>query len=54
MQIQILCVSRIKSWYLSEEGIAEFAKRLKPYATVFVTELAEVKILENASPAAGM
>ena len=48
MQIQILCVGRIKDSYLNE-GIAEFAKRLRPYATVFVTELSEVKIPENAS-----
>ncbi|HJK11718.1 MAG TPA: 23S rRNA (pseudouridine(1915)-N(3))-methyltransferase RlmH, partial [Methanocorpusculum sp.] len=48
MQIQILCVGRIKDSYLNE-GIAEFAERLRPYATVFVTELSEVKIPENAS-----
>ena len=51
MQIQILCVGRIKDSYLNE-GIAEFAKRLKPYAAVFVTELSEVKIRENASSSA--
>lgn len=51
MQIQILCVGRIKDSYLNE-GIAEFAKRLRPYATVFVTELSEVKISENASSSA--
>ena len=51
MQIQILCVGRIKASYLNE-GIAEFAKRLRPYATVFVTELSEVKISENASSSA--
>ncbi len=51
MQIQILCVGRIKDSYLNE-GIAEFAKRLRPYATVFVTELSEVKIPENASSSA--
>ena len=51
MQIQILCVGRIKDSYLNE-GIAEFSKRLRPYATVFVTELSEVKIPENASSSA--
>ena len=51
MQIQILCVGRIKDSYLNE-GIAEFAKRLRPYATVYVTELSEVKISENASSSA--
>ncbi|HJK55498.1 MAG TPA: 23S rRNA (pseudouridine(1915)-N(3))-methyltransferase RlmH [Methanocorpusculum sp.] len=44
MQIQILCVGRIKDSYLNE-GIAEFSKRLRPYATVSVTELSEVKSL---------
>ncbi|HJK18394.1 MAG TPA: 23S rRNA (pseudouridine(1915)-N(3))-methyltransferase RlmH [Methanocorpusculum sp.] len=51
MQIQILCVGRIKDSYLNE-GIAEFLKRLRPYATVSVTELSEVKIPENASSSA--
>ncbi|HJK58270.1 MAG TPA: 23S rRNA (pseudouridine(1915)-N(3))-methyltransferase RlmH [Methanocorpusculum sp.] len=51
MQIQILCVGRIKDSYLNE-GIAEFSKRLRPYATVSVTELSEVKIPENASSSA--
>ncbi|MCZ0862900.1 23S rRNA (pseudouridine(1915)-N(3))-methyltransferase RlmH [Methanocorpusculum vombati] len=53
MQIQVLCVGRIKDSYLNE-GIAEFAKRLRPYTTVFVTELAEVKVPESASPSAEM
>lgn len=53
MQIQILCVGRIKDGYLNE-GIAEFSKRLKPYAYIFVTELAEVRVPENASPSAEM
>ncbi|MDR3101714.1 MAG: 23S rRNA (pseudouridine(1915)-N(3))-methyltransferase RlmH [Methanocalculaceae archaeon] len=47
MQIQILCVGRIKDRYLNE-GIAEFAKRLKPHAAVFVTELSEVRLPEDA------
>lgn len=48
MQIQILCVGKIKDAYISS-GIAEFEKRLKPYAKVFVTELSDVRIPENAS-----
>ncbi|MCK9312879.1 MAG: 23S rRNA (pseudouridine(1915)-N(3))-methyltransferase RlmH [Methanocorpusculum sp.] len=48
MQIQILCVGKIKDAYISA-GIAEFEKRLRPYAKVFVTELSDVKIPENAS-----
>lgn len=48
MQIQILCVGKIKDKYISD-GIAEFEKRLSPYAKVLVTELSEVKVPENAS-----
>lgn len=48
MQIQILCIGKIKDAYISA-GIAEFEKRLRPYAKVFITELAEVKVPENAS-----
>ena len=50
MQIQILCVGRIKDSFL-QDGIAEFEKRLRPYARITVTELAEVKIPQGASPA---
>ncbi|MDU9376843.1 Ribosomal RNA large subunit methyltransferase H [Methanocorpusculaceae archaeon Sp1] len=53
MQIQILCVGRIKDAYLNE-GIAEFSKRLKPYASVFVTELSEVKVPDGASKSSEM
>ncbi len=48
MQVQILCIGKIKDAYISA-GIAEFEKRLRPYAKIFITELAEVKIQENAS-----
>ena len=48
MQIQILCIGKIKDTYISS-GIAEFEKRLRPYGKIFITELAEVKIPENAS-----
>ncbi|HJJ27767.1 MAG TPA: 23S rRNA (pseudouridine(1915)-N(3))-methyltransferase RlmH [Methanocorpusculum sp.] len=50
MQIQILCVGKIKDAWIAE-GIAEFDKRLRPYAKVFVTELAEVRIPERAGDA---
>jgi len=50
MQIQILCVGKIKDSFINE-GIAEFQKRLRPYARVIVTELAEVKIPAKASTA---
>ncbi|HJJ50002.1 MAG TPA: 23S rRNA (pseudouridine(1915)-N(3))-methyltransferase RlmH [Methanocorpusculum sp.] len=48
MQVQILCVGKIKDAYISA-GIAEFEKRLRPYAKIIVTELAEIKIPDNAS-----
>ena len=48
MQIQILCIGKIKDAWIAS-GIAEFEKRLRPYAKVFVTELAEVRIPDNAS-----
>jgi len=50
MQIQILCIGRIKDSFIND-GIAEFQKRLRPYARITVTELAEVKIPSKASPA---
>jgi 23S rRNA (pseudouridine1915-N3)-methyltransferase len=53
MQIQVLCVGKIKDSYLAE-GIAEFAKWLRHYAVVFVTELAEVRIPKNASSSVEM
>ncbi len=48
MQIQIVCVGRIKDGYLNA-GIAEFEKRLRPYAKVTVTELADVRVPDGAS-----
>ena len=48
MQIQILCIGKIKDAWIAS-GISEFEKRLRPYAKVFVTELAEVRIPDNAS-----
>jgi len=50
MQIQILCVGKIKDHWIAE-GIAEFEKRLKPYVTITVTELADIRIPDTASPA---
>ena len=50
MQIQILCIGKIKDRWISD-GIAEFEKRLKPYCALTQTVLSEVKIPENASPA---
>jgi len=50
MQIQILCIGKIKDHWIAE-GIAEFEKRLKPYVTITVTELADVRIPDAASSA---
>ena len=50
MQIQILCIGKIKDRWIAE-GIAEFEKRLRPYCTLTYTVLSEVKIPDNASPA---
>jgi 23S rRNA (pseudouridine1915-N3)-methyltransferase len=48
LQIQVLCIGKIKDSYLVS-GIAEFEKRLRPYAKVAVTELPEVSIPGNVS-----
>jgi 23S rRNA (pseudouridine1915-N3)-methyltransferase len=50
MQIRIIAVGKIKERYL-QEGIAEFEKRLRPYAKIQVIELAEEKRPLSASPA---
>lgn len=50
MQIRIIAVGKIKEKYL-QEGIAEYEKRLRPYAKVQVVELADEKRPPSASPA---
>ena len=50
MQIRIITVGKIKERYL-QEGIAEYEKRLRPYAKVLVVELGEEKRSLSASPA---
>jgi 23S rRNA (pseudouridine1915-N3)-methyltransferase len=50
MQIRIIAIGRIKEKFL-QEGIAEYEKRLRPYAKVQVTELPEEKRPQPASPA---
>jgi 23S rRNA (pseudouridine1915-N3)-methyltransferase len=50
MQIQIIAVGRIKEPYLAD-GIAEYEKRLRPYAKVRITEVAEEKRPAHPSPA---
>lgn len=50
MKITIVCAGKIKEKYLSA-GIAEFFKRLKPYAQVEIREIHEEKMPEDPSPA---
>ncbi len=50
MKITILAVGKIKEGYL-RDGIAEFTKRLKPYCSLTVIEVAEEKMPEAPSAA---
>ena len=50
MKITIVCAGKIKEKYLSA-GIAEFLKRLKPYAQGEIREIHEEKMPEDPSPA---
>jgi 23S rRNA (pseudouridine1915-N3)-methyltransferase len=50
MQIRIIAVGRIKEKFLLE-GIAEYEKRIRPYARVQIVELPEQKRPVTASPA---
>ncbi|MDF2647387.1 MAG: rlmH [Paenibacillus sp.] len=50
MHIQILTVGKLKERYLVD-GIAEFVKRLGPYAKVQMIEVPDEKAPENMSPA---
>jgi 23S rRNA (pseudouridine1915-N3)-methyltransferase len=50
MQIRIIAVGKIKEKFL-QEGIAEYLKRLRPYANVQVVEIPDEKRPQSASPA---
>lgn len=50
MHITIVAAGKIKEKYLAE-GIAEFLKRLKPFAQVQIREIPEEKMKESPSPA---
>jgi 23S rRNA (pseudouridine1915-N3)-methyltransferase len=50
MHIQILTVGKLKERYLVD-GIAEYVKRLGPYAKVQMIEVPDEKAPENMSPA---
>lgn len=48
MNINIIAVGKIKEKYLGD-GIGEYLKRLKPFATVGISEVADEKTSEGAS-----
>ncbi|MEF3305331.1 23S rRNA (pseudouridine(1915)-N(3))-methyltransferase RlmH [Paenibacillus sp. GYB003] len=50
MHIQIIAVGKLKEKYFTD-GIAEYAKRLTPYAKLTITEIAEEKAPERMSEA---
>ncbi|GAA3410802.1 23S rRNA (pseudouridine(1915)-N(3))-methyltransferase RlmH [Paenibacillus hodogayensis] len=50
MHIQIVAVGKLKEKYWTD-GIAEYAKRLAPYAKLTITEVAEEKAPERMSEA---
>lgn len=50
MQIQIIAVGKLKEKYFTD-GIAEYAKRLTPYAKLTINEIAEEKAPERMSEA---
>lgn len=50
MQIQIIAVGKLKEKYLTQ-GIAEYSKRLGPYAKLQITELPDEKAPESMSAA---
>jgi len=50
MNIQIVAVGKLKERYLTD-GVAEYLKRLKPYAKVQITEVADEKAPESMSAA---
>ena len=50
MQIQIVCVGKLKEKYWSD-GVAEYAKRLGAYARLDIRELPDEKTPDSLSPA---
>lgn len=50
MRIEIVAVGKIKEKYLVQ-GIAEYVKRLGPYAKIRIREVADEKAPESLSPA---
>lgn len=50
MRVQIVAVGKLKEKYLTD-GIAEYVKRLGPYAKLEIIEVPDEKIPERPSPA---
>ncbi|HWR57101.1 MAG TPA: 23S rRNA (pseudouridine(1915)-N(3))-methyltransferase RlmH, partial [Negativicutes bacterium] len=50
MRIRLLCIGKIKEKYL-RAGIAEYVKRLGPFAKLEISELDEERMPENPSAA---
>ena len=50
MKISIVCAGKLKESYL-RDGIAEYEKRLRPYADVQIREIAEERMKEHPSAA---
>ena len=50
MRIRLLCIGKIKEKYL-QAGIAEYVKRLGPFAKLEISELDEERMPENPSAA---
>ncbi len=50
MQIQVVCVGKLKERYWTE-AVAEYVKRLGPYARVDIRELPDEKTPDRMSPA---
>ena len=49
MQIRVIAVGRIKEKYM-QDGIAEYEKRLRPYAKVQIVEISEEKRPASPTP----
>ena len=50
MNITIICIGKLKEKYWTE-AVAEYAKRLKSYCGLTITELKESRLAANPSPA---
>lgn len=50
MRITIICVGKIKEAFY-RDAVSEYMKRLSRYATMDITELADEKTIDGASPA---